>query len=244
MNILLICGHGEGDPGACALGYEEATLVRGMVSKLKGLLSPYAEVDVFDTAKNMYKYLKAGNFYNFRKYDYVFELHFNAGAHNKDGNGKTTGTEILVHERENGISVEEYILKNVEKLGFKNRGVKRRTDLLNMNTCRASQGVSYALFETCFVDDLDDMTLYQAKKDDVIKAIVDGIVQGFGLNKSVNNTEHSERILTSANDITWELNHSFFPISDSARFVKELDEAKEKNSSLYWGFYKLANRIK
>lgn len=52
------------------------------------------------------------------------------------------------------------------------------------------------------------------------------------------------KYLTSANDITWELNHSFFPISDTAKFVKELDEAKTKNSSLYWGYYKLVNRIK
>lgn len=238
MKILLICGHGEGDPGAVGNGYEEATLVREMVSKLKGLLSPYADVDVFDTTKNMYKYLKSGEWYNFRKYDYVFELHFNAF------DKKASGTEILVHERENGISVEEYILKNIERLGFKNRGVVRRTDLKNMNVCKVNQGVSYALLETCFIDSVDDMSLYKEKKDDIIKAIVDGMVQGFGLNKSVNNTEHSERILTSANDITWELNHSFFPISDLARFVKELDEAKEKNSSLYWGFYKLANRIK
>lgn len=238
MNILLICGHGEGDPGAVGNGCEEATLVRGMIPKLKGLLSPYANINVFDTTKNMYEYLKSGKWYDFRKYDYVFELHFNAF------NKKASGTEILVHERENGISVEEGILKNIEKLGFINRGVKRRTDLRNMNACKVNQGVSYALLETCFIDNADDMTLYNEKKDDIIKAIVDGMVQGFGLNKSVNNAEHSERILTSANDITWELNHSFFPISDLTRFVKELDEAKEKNTSLYWGYYKLVNRIK
>lgn len=238
MKILLICGHGDGDPGAVGNGFKEADLTRGLVPKLKGLLSPYAEVDVFDTTRNMYKFLKSGNWYDFRKYDYVFELHFNAF------NTKASGTEILVHERENGTSVEEGILKNIEKLGFINRGVKRRTDLRNMNVCKVNQGVSYALLEVCFIDNADDMTLYKEKKDDIIQAIVGGMVQGFGLNKSVNNVEHSERILTSANDIAWELNHSFFPISDLTRFVKELDEAKEKNTSLYWGYYKLVNRIK
>lgn len=50
--------------------------------------------------------------------------------------------------------------------------------------------------------------------------------------------------LTSANDITWELNHSFFPITDTKRFVDALEQARVENSSLYWGFYKLVNGIK
>ncbi len=50
--------------------------------------------------------------------------------------------------------------------------------------------------------------------------------------------------LTSANDITWELNNSHFPITDMKKFVKELEEAKKNNSSLYWGYYKLVNNIK
>lgn len=48
--------------------------------------------------------------------------------------------------------------------------------------------------------------------------------------------------LTTANDITWELNNTYFEIQDTEKFVKELNEAKEKNSSLYWGYYKLVNK--
>lgn len=129
----------------------------------------------------MYKYLKAGNAFNFKEYDYVLELHFNAAANDKKGNGVTTGTEILVHSLESGTSVEDAIVKNISALGFKNRGIKKRTNLLNMNTCKKAQNVSYALLETCFVDDLDDMNLYQAKKNDVINAIANGIIEGFGL---------------------------------------------------------------
>lgn len=53
-----------------------------------------------------------------------------------------------------------------------------------------------------------------------------------------------KKILESANDITWELNHTYFPIDDVDRFKKVLDEAKKNNSPLYWGYYKLVNRIK
>jgi N-acetylmuramoyl-L-alanine amidase len=237
MKILLINGHGAGDPGACALGYEEATITREIAPKLKSVLSDYAEVTLFDPSMNMYKYLKSGKSFDFKKYDYVVELHLNACVNDKKGNGKTTGTEILVHSLEKGISVEESILNNMEKLGFKNRGVKRRTDLLNMNTCKKKQGVSYALIEVCFIDDLDDITLYQAKKNEVVNAIAQGIVKGFRLKKS-------KKLFASAEDITHELNKSFFPITETEKFIKELDEAKKNNSSLYWGFYKLVNKIK
>ncbi len=245
MKILLICGHGAGDPGACAFNYQEAKLVRELAPKLKDILSNYADVTLFDINKNMYKYLKAGNSFNFKEFDYVFEWHFNACVNDKTGDGKTTGTEILVHALEKGISVEQLIVDNIAKLGFRNRGVKRRTDLGNMNACKKRQGVSYALLETCFIDDFDDMTLYKTKKNDIIKAVADGIIKGFKLNKTSNDsTNHTEPLLTSANDISQELNNSFFPITDKEKFVKELDEAKKNNSSLYWGFYKLVNKIK
>lgn len=51
MKILLIAGHGDGDPGACACGYEEANLVREIAPKLKDVLSNYATVTLFDVAK-------------------------------------------------------------------------------------------------------------------------------------------------------------------------------------------------
>ena len=240
MKILIICGHGAGDPGAVGNGYQEAALVREIAPTLKELLSDYAEVTLFKPNQNMYQYLKTGNTFNFKEFDYVLELHFNAF------NGKAYGTEILVHNTEKGTSVEQMIVDNIAKLGFTNRGVKKRSDLQNMNVCKR-QGVSYALLETCFVDNFNDISLYNSKKYDIIKAIASGIVEGFGLGQfksdvqsSTNDGEH----ITSANDITWELNNSFFPITDKEKFMQELDEAKSKNSSLYWGFYKLVNKIK
>lgn len=53
-----------------------------------------------------------------------------------------------------------------------------------------------------------------------------------------------KQLLVSANDITWELNHTYFPITDTKRFVDALEQARVENSSLYWGFYKLVNGIK
>ncbi len=181
MKLLLIAGHGGGDPGACASGYKEADLTRELANMLVPKLSQYAEVELFDTSKDMYTYLKNGGSCNFKNYGYVFELHFNAGANDANGNGKTTGTEILIHTTETGSKVEQEIVSRISALGFHNRGVKRRSDLRNMNVCKKNYGVSYALLETCFIDDVDDMKLYQSTKESVADAIANGIATGFGL---------------------------------------------------------------
>ena len=242
MKILLIAGHGQGDPGACANGYKEADLVREIAPKLKNKLSAYANVDVFDMNKNMYKFLKAGNAFNFKNYDYVFELHFNAGVNDTKGNGKTTGTEILVHPSEKGTTVEKAIVNNIAALGFKNRGVKTRSDLQNMNVCKKRQGVSYALLETCFIDDKDDMKLYMAKKDAVITAIANGIISGFKLGTVLTeNKTKPIKELTTPNDIVWELSQKI-EISDVTKAVKDLTKAMDENSSCYWMLKKIANK--
>ena len=68
-------------------------------------------------------------------------------------------------------------------------------------------------------------------------------IRGYGVPKYGEPTSQT-KLLTSANDIAWELNHSYFPITEMERFVKALEEAKQNSSSLYWGYYKLVNKIK
>lgn len=183
MRILLIAGHGAGDPGACALGYQEATETRKMANAVAPLLKAYGvDVDMYDQSKNAYDVLRYGGSMPLSGVDYVIEFHLNAGVGDTGGNGSTTGTEILVDTSEGGTSVEEKMLARICALGFKSRGVKRRNDLLVQNTV-TNAGISHALIETCFVDDKDDMTLYAAKFDDIAQAIADGVAEGFGLVK-------------------------------------------------------------
>lgn len=231
MNILLIAGHGGGDPGAVGNGYREADLARELVYKIKQHLNDAGNVKIFDTSKNMYRYLKNKNTFDFSPYNYVLEVHFNAGiSETAKNDGKTTGTEILIHKNEAGTSVEDNISQNISSLGFKNRGVKRRADLQNMNII-FKKGVSYALLETCFIDDATDMTLYAEKKDLIAKAIADGIKKGFGILKK--QTE-----LTTVNDIVWALAELDI-ISDKALWLEKL----EKDQNAYWLAKKCANRI-
>lgn len=182
MNILLIAGHGGTpyDPGACGCGYTEAVETRGLATAVAPMLRKYGfNVTMYDQSKDAYKVLRSGGSLPLFGIGYVLEIHLNAGVSDTGGNGATTGTEVLVHTAESGVSVEQAICRRISALGFKNRGVKRRDNLWVMNTVHRA-GISHALVETCFIDDADDMKLYKAKFYDIARAIADGVAEGFG----------------------------------------------------------------
>ena len=179
LNILLIAGHGGGDCGAIGNGYKEADLTREVCTLLKPMLAGYANVTIADTSRNWYDFIRNGGQFNFKPYDYVLEIHFNAGVSDVNGNGTTTGTEIYVTTSEKSYGVESEIVKGISNIGFKNRGVKRKNFAV-INHIK-NQGVSSALLEVCFIDDKDDIKLYQGKKREIAKAIANGIIVGFSL---------------------------------------------------------------
>lgn len=172
----------RGDPGAVGCGYEEATETRRIVQNVAQHLRTYGvDVALYGKYRNAYTDLCNGVALPLGV-DYVVEVHLNAGVGDQGGNGYTTGTEILVHPSEAGVTVEQEILSRICDLGFTNRGIKPRSDLGVMGYYVAN-GISHALIETCFIDDLDDMRLYEANFDAICKAIADGIVAGFGLSE-------------------------------------------------------------
>ena len=185
MNILIISGHGAGDPGATAthkgIYYQEQDETRVMSALLKEYLSPYANVTIYPVTRNAYSDYKSGlltETAKFSQYDYVLELHFNA-ASKDNGDGSVKGAEAYVTTRETGFSVEEAILRNLAALGFTNRGVRRK-DWAVINQAK-NAGVSSCLLEICFLDDGDDMLLYTKNKAICAKAIARGIAEGFSL---------------------------------------------------------------
>lgn len=187
MKVLLISGHGAGDSGALGNGIKECDKTRELVNLIAPKLRKYATVDVYDQSRNAYQDCCNGTF-KIGKYDYVFEVHFNAF------NLSAYGTECFVVPEEKGITVEQAIMKNMGKY-FTLRdndnifdGVKR-TRFLVINTVK-QMGMSGALLETCFIDNVNDMKIYEANKDAIAQGIVNGIVEGFGLaaNDSTNTT--------------------------------------------------------
>ena len=93
MNILLIAGHGAGDSGAVStidgVKSREADESRALVGVLARDLKQYdCTVGVYNTERNAFQDLANNKLPSstFKGYDYVIELHLNAGA-TKTANG-------------------------------------------------------------------------------------------------------------------------------------------------------------
>ena len=145
---------------------------------MKSMFAGYnASVDIYPTNRNAYADIGNGCCQvNFANYDYVFEVHFNSATSNA-----ATGVEIWVTYAEQGITVEQEVLAKMEALGFPNRGVKR--DDFRVIRSAKNAGTSAALIEVCFINNATDMNRYNAKFNEVCKAMVEGIAEGFGISK-------------------------------------------------------------
>ena len=191
MRIGVHAGHNpDGKVGCGAIGLiKESTEARKVKDEVIRLLK-LAGHTVFDcTVENgtsvsdiVNKQVKNSNA---QQLDLTVSIHFNAGANDQKGNGKTTGVEVLMTSID-GIKKEtgNRICKNVEALGYKNRGNKVRTNLGFLNRTNAKA----ILVECCFVDDYDDIKLYNYKT--MGKAIAEGI-HGSTINKVETNTNTS-----------------------------------------------------
>ena len=184
--LLLIAGHGEGDPGAISKWGKEADLTRELANMVQlSFFNTDLKISMYDQSKDAYQQSKRGNRPLYENYDAVLEIHFNAKVSKDEyGDGRFTGTGGYVHTgTAQSQQIGEKIVKNIEKLGLKRWQIVQGDNLLNMNNCY-NLDVPYFLLETAFLDDGDDMAWYNAHKTDVSKAIANGIKDFFGLSKN------------------------------------------------------------
>lgn len=107
---------------------------------------------------------------NAHEVDLDVSIHFNAGVKDASGNGKTTGTEVYVYNTSSKAKpYAEKVCAAIAKLGLKNRGVKINSNLYVLRKTTAPA----MLIECCFVDDKDDVALYDYKS--MAEAIAYGI---------------------------------------------------------------------
>ena len=185
MNLLLISGHGAGDPGAVGSyqgkTYREADETRNVTKALAEELAKDCTVTVYPTDRNAFADYKSGTLgtvAKFSQYDYVLEVHFNA-IQASAADGKTKGVECFVPNGTDKTATEAAICRRMAALGLTNRGVKFYNWAVISAARRA--GVPAALLEVCFIDDADDMAVYTQKRGELVRAIADGVREGFSL---------------------------------------------------------------
>ena len=102
--------------------------------------------------------------------DLSVSIHLNSCVNDLKGNGKTTGTEVFAYSEESAAyPYAEKVSNAIEELGYRNRGAKIKNFYFLGKTKSPA-----ILVECCFVDDKDDVELYNATS--MAKAIVKGLV--------------------------------------------------------------------
>lgn len=176
MVINVHAGHNPDGMVACgAVGLiKESThnrlVVESLIAKLRAMGHTVYDCTVNDGTSSGDVLTKIVRKSNANAVDLDISIHFNAGARDNNGNGNTTGVECLVYStNSNSNPYASKICEHVSGLGFRNRGVKVRTDLYVLKNTVAP----CVLVECCFVDDLDDVNLYNTDK--MAEAIARGI---------------------------------------------------------------------
>lgn len=175
MKINIHAGHNPDGMTACgAVGYiKESTEARAVKDRILQKLTAMGH-EVYDCTCNdgsnqndvLRKIVAACNVH---EVDLDISIHFNADG-NRESDGNTTGTEVYVYSASSAAApYAQAVVDRIAALGFRNRGVKENPNLYVLRHTKSSA----MLIESCFVDDPDDVALYNA--DRMADAIVAGI---------------------------------------------------------------------
>lgn len=125
--------------------------------------------------------------------DLFVSFHFNKAYDSYNG---ALGSEVCVYSTH---EIAQRVVNALEKLGFKNRGQKVRTNLYELK----HTNMKAMIVETCFIEATEDVELYKKLGPDAIgKAIAEAIVNG----KATENTttiqkeEVSKPVQTTGDD--------------------------------------------
>ncbi|MGV2927225.1 N-acetylmuramoyl-L-alanine amidase [Macrococcus capreoli] len=185
MKILLIAGHGYGDPGAVGNGTNEKEFIRksivpniakflklaGHNVHLYGGLS--MSQDCFqDSAYGQ----KIGNYRDYGMYwvsnqgfDIVVEFHLDASSNlNVDGGHVIVASGLVADDIDKNL--QNTLDKHVDTL----HGISYRNDLLNVNIAR-DYGVNYRLVECGFITNKGDMDYIKNNLEAFTKDLADAI---------------------------------------------------------------------
>lgn len=169
--VFAIAGHGAGDTGACANGFQEAAQVRKLAARMQALGG--SEVIVGDMSRNWYKD-KGIALGHCPKGVPVIELHMDsAGAGAKGGH-------VIIKAGYSPDAIDNALASFIG--GFfpgRSKTIVGRSDLANPNRA-ARAGVNYRLVECGFISDAGDAAKFETRIDELAK----GILAAFGIGAS------------------------------------------------------------
>lgn len=169
--LFIICGHGAGDPGACAGGQTEAALVRKLAARLKDLGG--ADVQIGDMSVDWYETNGIGKG-QCPKGAMVVELHMDSAT------PSARGGHVIIKKGFTPDSVDEALASFIGSfMPGRASTIVGRSDLANPNRA-ASAGINYRLLECGFITNNSDRSKFINQMDDLAR----GILQAAGIASS------------------------------------------------------------
>lgn len=171
MKLFVICGHGAGDPGACANGYEEAERVRVLGKKIKELGG--SNVNLGDVNRDYYADNGISSL-NLSKDYQIIELHMDKAS------ASARGAHIIIWHEFQPDDYDNALASFLCGL-FPGRSTKisKRGDLANPARA-AAKGYGYRLAECGFISNKEDLEIFNNN----IEKIAKGILEAFGISAS------------------------------------------------------------
>ena len=151
--ILLVAGHGAGDPGAVGGGINERDTMRALVKEIKSLIPDV--VDIYDTSRDMFQDTNRGGGMSSTGYKEVIELHMDASK-----NELVKGGHAIIYISYNPDDLDKRLVKTIDECFgivpyLQPSGISKRNNLLNLNVA-AKRGISYRLLELGFITNVDN----------------------------------------------------------------------------------------
>ena len=142
------------------------------------------EVIYYDKTKDAFRKKNIHTWAKSNKLDYVIELHRNSFT-----SSSANGGEVLIWHKFNASAKDNAVLTSLINCGYTNRGIKKRSDLQNMNLM-SKTNIGYNLVEVGFISNTNDnkifdntltklgQELYTRLKNTGVKRL--GVVYGHG----------------------------------------------------------------
>lgn len=176
--LLLDAGHGAKDPGTSGNGLIEKNMALTMALKVEQYLQANSDIKVYMTRKtDVYPDNPSRARTANEIADFMVSIHMNSGP------ASATGSETLYAPHSNEVAGKltsiqaAQVMQNhlATAVGSANRGLKKREDILILNSTK----VPAVLLEVCFLTNAGDALKISnpAKQDQIAKAIGDGIIQ-------------------------------------------------------------------
>jgi len=167
-------GHGGSDPGAVYMGRKESddvlSLGRAVASELRRHGVSVDETRVSDMTVSL---TQRSNYENRQVYDYFISFHRNAF---KPEQAAGVETYTYINPGAKAKELAKKIQNALVGVGFGNRGVKEA----NFHVLRETKAPA-VLIEIGFIDNSQDNALFDAKQEEIVKAVAGAILSQLGL---------------------------------------------------------------